>query len=253
MDTMNKLSGWLCGIQTLFLLLGIFLTRVSNVKYDWYIKITPDLCYYFLYISQGCLPGYIILIQLVGFLLIDDVYLMSPYMTFVLFVQIIVQANYLVELKEPFLEGLAHDIKERNAEQARRKRKSLVESLMAKHATVEDADEATLAQQRRDTIGARLVEALLGKANGYDKDGEFEKALEQRSLEEETDEERKYIEDILREESIPYKDQIREQEIGEVRLGKGLELREDLYAVAFLHWFKIEHIFGEEPANIQES
>ena len=55
---------------------------------------------------------------------------------------------------------------------------------------------------------------------------------------------------LLEERTTSYFDKERDADEGEVRIGTGLTLREDLYSLCFLFWFKKEFIFGDQPHEV---
>ena len=58
--------------------------------------------------------------------------------------------------------------------------------------------------------------------------------------------------ELLEERTTSYFDKERDADEGEVRIGTGLTLREDLYSLCFLFWFKKEFIFGDQPHEVEK-
>ena len=81
------------------------------------------------------------------------------------------------------------------------------------------------------------------KVTNVNFDQEYEK-LKTPQLDE-TDEQQKICKDILKTRKEPYKKKNRTIFDGPLRLGKSLELREDFYAVSFMHWLKRKAILAD--------
>jgi len=84
-----------------------------------------------------------------------------------------------------------------------------------------------------------LVVACGGSKNGIIKN-EIEKMLNKMK-----DDIKKPATEIIDKIKMPYTEQSRDRFDGPRRIGRGLDLREDFYSVAFLNWMKIEYITGK--------
>lgn len=58
--------------------------------------------------------------------------------------------------------------------------------------------------------------------------------------------------ELLDERTTSYFEKDRDADEGEVRIGTGLTLREDLYSLCFLFWFLPEFVFGDPPNEVEK-
>ena len=95
----------LCLVQSLFFMLGVFMTRVSEAHPNWYIAWMPDICYYFFFLSQAILPFVVTVSVIQGILLIDDVHNMISLMAFTVFVEFGIFYSYWFQHKDLYREN----------------------------------------------------------------------------------------------------------------------------------------------------
>jgi len=122
MSTMSKMSGWLCMVQVFCFFFGLFITRVSEVRSEYYIKIMPELTYCASYMAWFVLPLAILLFNFQGFFLIETVEILAPYMAFTMLVQVGILVSYFVNFKPLYLRDFEIATNERIAYLALQKR-----------------------------------------------------------------------------------------------------------------------------------
>jgi len=102
LDWIPSISGWLCVAQTLLFYFALFMTRVSEARSAFYIKVMPELTYYASVVALGLLPLTIIVLNIVGLFTIESFARLGPFMVFSIWVQVGIFAQYLIAFRGPF-------------------------------------------------------------------------------------------------------------------------------------------------------
>ena len=95
MKEMMQLTGYVSGFQSLLYFVSVFVTRISERRSKFWIDWMPEVCYYCGIGSQLVVAFGLILLNLEGMLLIDDVNELTPFLAFTVLNQICVSINYM--------------------------------------------------------------------------------------------------------------------------------------------------------------